>query len=152
MQGENPRSIFSYSGHPTHAALVSFPIAFLNGALVSDVLFWQLGDPFWARASFYLIGAGIVMALLAALAGFTDFLGDRRVRALGHAWQHMIGNLLAVGVAAANLVLRLADPAAAIMPTGLVLSAAVALILSFTGWLGGELVFHHRVGVANQPE
>jgi uncharacterized membrane protein len=68
--------------------LVSFPIAFLNGALVSDLLFWQLGDPFWARASFYLIGAGIVMALLAALAGFTDFLGDRRVRALGHAWQH----------------------------------------------------------------
>ena len=44
------------------------------------------------------------------------------------------------------------DAADAIMPTGLVLSAAVALILSFTGWLGGELVFRHRVGVADQPE
>jgi len=149
MQGENPRSIFSYSGHPTHAALVSFPIAFLNGALVSVVLFWQLGDPFWARASFYLIGAGIVMALLAALAGFTDFLGDRRIRALGHAWQHMIGNLVAVALAVVNLLTRWQDVAASIVPTGLVLSALVAALLAFTGWRGGDLVFRHRVGVSS---
>lgn len=35
----------------------------------------------WATASMYLLGATIVMALLAALAGFTDFLGDQRIRA-----------------------------------------------------------------------
>jgi len=149
MPGENPKSTWSFAGHPTHAALVSFPIAFLNGALVSDILFWRLGDPFWARASFYLIGAGIVMALLAALAGFTDFLGDRRIRALGHAWQHMIGNLVAVALAVVNLLTRWQDVAASIVPTGLVLSALVAALLAFTGWRGGDLVFRHRVGVSS---
>jgi uncharacterized membrane protein len=34
------------------------------------------------------------------------------------------------------------------MPTGLILSAIVACILVVTGWLGGELVFRHRIGVA----
>ena len=152
MMLENPKSTARFGGHPIHPALVPYPLAFLFGTLVTDLVFWFTRDGFWAQMSFYLLAAGIATALLAALAGFTDFLGDRRIRALGHAWQHMIGNLAAVGVAVVNLILRLADPADAVMPTGLILSAAVALILSFTGWLGGELVFRHRVGVADQPE
>ena len=149
---ENPKSTARFGGHPIHPALVPYPLAFLFGTLVTDLIFWRTAEGFWANMSFYLLAAGIVTALLAALAGFADFLGDRRIRALGHAWQHMIGNLAAVTVAAVNLILRLGDPVDAIMPTGLILSAAVALILSFTGWLGGELVFRHRVGVADQPD
>lgn len=149
---ENPKSTARFAGHPIHPMLVPYPLAFLFATLVTDLIFWRTQDAFWAQMSFYLLAAGIVTALLAALAGFTDFLGDRRIRALGHAWQHMIGNLTAVGVAVVNLILRLGDPADAILPTGLILSASVALILSFTGWLGGELVFRHRVGVANQSE
>lgn len=44
----------------------------------------------------WLLGAGLVMAVLAALAGFTDFLGERRVRAIRAAWLHMIGNVVVV--------------------------------------------------------
>ena len=92
------------------------------------------------------------MALLAAVAGFTDFLGDRRVRALGHAWQHMIGNLAAVALAVLNLLIRWQDASASIVPTGLVLSALVAALIAFTGWRGGDLVFKHRVGVSSLPD
>lgn len=147
MDLENPKSTAKVAGHPLHPMLIPFPIAFFVGALVSDVIFWRNGDAFWATASLYLLGAAIVMALLAALAGFTDFLGDRRIRALGHAWQHMLGNLLAVGIALINFLLRLGDPAAAIVPTGLLLSAAIGTILIFTGWRGGDLVYKHRVGI-----
>lgn len=149
MEPDNPKSTAKIGGHPVHPMLIPFPIAFFVAALVSDLVFWNAGDPFWAAFSFYLLGAGIVMALLAALAGFIEFFGDRRIRALSHAWQHMVGNLLAVAIAVVNFVIRLDDPAAAILPTGLILSAVVACILVFTGWLGGELVYKHRVGISS---
>lgn len=152
MSRDNPRSTAAIAGHPIHPMLVPFPIAFLVGALVTDLLYWTGRDTFWATASMYLIGAGIVMALLAALAGFTDFFGDRRIRALSHAWQHMLGNLAAVVVSIVNLLIRLGDPEGALLSLGLYLSIAVALLLSFTGWMGGELVFRHRVAVADEGE
>ena len=148
MEAENPKSTAQIMGHPIHPMLVPFPIAFLVGALIGDILFWRLADPFWATASLYLLGAGIVTALLAALAGLTDFAGSRRLRALTPAWLHMIGNVVAVLIAIVNLIVRLGDPAAAVIPLGLALSAATGFILIFTGWLGGELVFKHRAGVA----
>lgn len=149
MELENPKSTAKIAGHPIHPMLIPFPIAFLVGALVADIVYAQTGNGFWATAAFYLLGAGIVTALVAALAGFTDFFGDRRIRELSHVWQHMLANLLAVVIAAVNFILRLGDPAAAVKPTGILLSAAVVLILLFSGWRGGDLVYHHRVGVPN---
>ena len=40
---------------------------------------------------------------------------------------------------------------AAIIPTGLILSLIVVLILLFTGWKGWEMVYRYRVGVTDQP-
>ena len=150
MDSENPHSTAKIAGHPIHPMLVPFPIAFLVGTLLSDIAFWQLGDPFWARASVYLLAAALVTAALAALAGLADFFGDARIRALGHAWQHMIGNVVAVLLSALNLLIRLGDAEAAVVPLGLLLSAAVGLLLLFTGWRGGDLVYRHKVGIPDQ--
>jgi uncharacterized membrane protein len=81
----SPVSTTKISGHPLHPMLIPFPVAFLVGALASDLAFWGTGDGFWARASVWLIGAAIVMALLAAIAGVTDFLSEPRIRALNDA-------------------------------------------------------------------
>jgi uncharacterized membrane protein len=143
---DNPKSSAQLFGHPLHPMLVPFPIVFFISALLTDLAFWKDGSAQWATASAWLLGAGVATALLAALAGLTDFLGDRRIRALGDAWAHMLGNLLAVAIEAINLLLRIGDPTVA-DSTGLILSAAAVLILAFTGWKGGELVFRHRVGV-----
>jgi uncharacterized membrane protein len=152
MISENPKSTARFAGHPIHPMLVPFPIAFLVGTLVSDLVYWQTRTAFWASASFYLLCAAIVMAALAALAGLTDFLGDRRIRALSQAWQHMIGNIVAVLLSIYNLYIRLEDREGAILSRGLWISVAVGLLLIFTGWRGGDLVFRHRVGVANQTD
>jgi uncharacterized membrane protein len=147
MEFERPRSTARIGTHPIHPMLIPFPIAFLVGALVTDLIFTQSGgDAFWARAGTYLLGAGIVMALLAAVFGFIDFFGSRRIRDLSHAWQHMFGNLLAVVVAAVNFLLRLGNEADTIPPLGLLLSAVTVAILLFTGWRGGDLVYRHGVG------
>lgn len=149
MNDMNPRSTAKIFGHPIHPMLVPFPIAFLVGALLSDIAYWRSGDVFWATASVYLLGGAVVMALLAALAGLTDFIGDARIRAKRPAWLHLIGNVTAVLLSIFNLLMRLEDSVAHIVPVGLSISAIVAVILLFTGWLGGELVFRGRVGVAD---
>src|SRR3954468_17258457 len=98
MDASNPQSTARLMGHPIHPMLVPFPIAFFIGAFLADLAYSKLGVPFWANAAAWLLGAGLVGAALAALAGLTDFLGDRNIRAIKDAWQHMIGNVTAVVV------------------------------------------------------
>ena len=68
----NPMGTAKLGTHPLHPMLIPFPVAFLVGALVTDLAFIATSDNFWARASMWLIGAGVLMALVAAVAGFTD--------------------------------------------------------------------------------
>jgi uncharacterized membrane protein len=135
------------NGHPIHPMLVPFPIAFLVGALASDAAFWWTADPFWARASLWLAGAGLVTGALAAIFGLIDFLAIRHVRSLTAAWVHFLGNGGAMLLTLWSVLHRYGDPAAGVLPLGLILSAVVVATLGITGWLGGELTFRHRVAV-----
>jgi uncharacterized membrane protein len=147
----NPQSTAKIAGHPIHPMLIPFPIAAFVGAFLTDLAFWQTGRDFWAEAGLWLIGAGLVMAALAALAGLTDVLGDRRVRQITGAWLHAGGNIVAVLIEAYNFYIRYEQGAAVIVPMGLTLSLVVVLILLFTGWKGWELVYRNRVGVSDEP-
>ena len=148
----NPASTAKVGTHPLHPMLIPFPVAFLVGAFVTDLAFIGTGDGFWARASMWLLGAGIVMALVAALAGFTDFFSEPRIRRLNDAWYHMLGNLTAVVIALINFLLRYAHGAEAwIKPWGVILSLVVVGILLFTGWKGWEMVYCHHVAVLDAP-
>jgi uncharacterized membrane protein len=148
---QHPHSTVQIAGHPVHPMLIPFPIAFFLGALVTDIVLAATGDPFWARMSFYLVCAGLAMAALAALAGLTDFLGDRLLRSHGTAWRHMFGNVVVVLIEVISLFVRRGPHNADVLPWGLVLSIAVALLLVYTGWLGGKLVYKIHTGIA-EPE
>ncbi|NNM78540.1 DUF2231 domain-containing protein [Sphingomonas sp. ID1715] len=151
MQGSNPQSTVKVAGHPIHPMLIPFPIAFFVGTLVTDIVYSQTADPFWATAGRWLLIGGLVMAALAAFASLTDFLSDRRIRALSAAWHHMIGNVVAVLLELFNLWRRLEQGDGFILPTGLILSAIVTLLLLYNGWRGWEMVYRGRVGVADEP-
>ncbi|HEY2885938.1 MAG TPA: DUF2231 domain-containing protein [Rhizomicrobium sp.] len=146
----NPQSTAKIAGHPLHPMLVSFPIAFFASTLAADLAFWKTGDAFWFVATEWLLGAGVVMALFAAVAGFTDFLGDRRIRELSVAWWHFLGNLLVVLVEAFNWYRRYQIGPDAVIPTGLLLSLGAVLVLLVNGWLGWEMVYRKHVGVADE--
>lgn len=152
MESQNPKSTARLLGHPIHPMLIPFPIAFFIGAFLADLAYVALLDTFWAGAAFWLLAAGLAGAALAALAGFTDFLGDRRIRALRDAWIHMLGNVTLVLIELVNLLLRLGDPAGPLPAPGLYLSAAAFLLLGLTGWKGGDLVYRHRVGIPAETE
>src|SRR3954470_12425324 len=149
MAMQNPRTTAKIGDHPIHPMLIPFPIAFLVATLVCDLIFWRTGNFAWSTASLYLLGAALVMAALAAVAGLTDFMGDRRIRDLSAAWHHVIGNVVVVLLSAWNWYRRYEAGDAAVVPTGLLLSFVVVLILLYTGWRGWEMVYRHRVGVAD---
>ena len=75
----NPKSTASIAGHPIHPMLIPFPIAFFVATFVCDLAYWQTANTAWATAATWLLGAGLVMAALAAVAGLTDFLGDELI-------------------------------------------------------------------------
>lgn len=147
----NPRSTASIAGHPIHPMLIPFPIAFFVATFVCDVVFWLTSNAMWATAAIWLLGAGIVMAALAALAGLTDVLGEARIRALNDVWWHAGGNVVVVLIQLYNWWIRYSAGTSAVVPEGLVLSLIVVCILVFTGWKGWEMVYRARVGVADEP-
>lgn len=144
------RSTATINGHPIHQLLVPLPIGLFVAALASDIAFVADGSPEWAAASRWLLGSGIAGALLAALAGFTDFAGNSHIRAIRDAWLHLFANLSIVLLQGINLILRLPDPRVA-GSAGIVLSAAAVLLLVFSGWKGGELVYRYGVGQISKP-
>ena len=146
---DHPRGTARIATHPIHPMLIPFPITCLVGAFVTDLLFLAYGDSGFASASRWLLGYGIATALLAAAFGLIDFMGDDRIRRLNHALQHMIANVAAVVVSIVNLAIRL-DGDDNIRSLGLYLSGAVVLILIFSGWRGGDLVYRHAVGVIDR--
>jgi uncharacterized membrane protein len=146
------RSTASIGGHPIHPMIIPFPVAFLVGALATDIAFWRTGDAFWSRASMWLVGAGLVMGALAAVFGLIDFATIKRARTGSTGWIHFLGNALALIVALVSLLHRMGDPATAVMPLGIVLSAVTVGILLVTGWLGGELAYRYKIGVVEEAD
>ncbi len=62
-------------GHPIHPMLVVFPLGLLATSLIFDIIAAAGGGPSFSRAAFYMIAAGIIGGLAAAVFGAVDWLG-----------------------------------------------------------------------------
>jgi uncharacterized membrane protein len=135
-------------GHPIHQMLIVFPLGLLATALIFDLIALSLGRHRGLfAASHYMIAAGIVSGLVAAVFGLIDFLkipGNTRAKRVG--MLHGVGNVIVVALFAASWFLRRdlpVDPPLA----ATILAAGGAALATVTGWLGGELVDRLGVGV-----
>lgn len=138
-------------GHPIHPMIIPFPISFLIGAFITDLVFLATGDALWAAFSFYLIGAGLVMGLVAGIIGAIDFFSIGRVRKHKDGWIHAVGNVTVLALSLGNFLLRYNNPAltGGVLYTGVILSLVVTGILVITGWYGGELAYRWLIGMLN---
>ena len=134
--------------HPIHPMLVPFPIVCFVGTLLTDIMYWSTGEMMWADFSAWLVTVGVIMGILAAIAGLIDFVGNPLIRAQAPAWPHVIGNAVVLVLATINMLVHTRDAWTSVVPTGLILSVVVVLILVFTGWMGWSMVYRHHVGVA----
>jgi uncharacterized membrane protein len=147
----NPVSTANLMGHPLHPILITLPIGLFIATFLCDLLYWTTAEAAFATAAIWLLGFGLLAAALAAVAGLIDFLNDRRIRDISDAWQHAIGNVILILLQLFSFYYRYRYGASAVVPVGLSLSLIAVLIMVFTGWKGGELVFRHRVAVYDEP-
>ena len=135
-------------GHPVHPMLIVFPLGLLATAVIFDILYLIFGNRLLSAASYYMIAAGVLGGLLAAIFGFIDWLAlpnGSRAKNIG-LW-HGLGNVVVTGLFAVSWLLR--GNNVDFIPDGLALFlsfAATALAL-ITAWIGGELVYRLGVGV-----
>ncbi|MBD2257975.1 DUF2231 domain-containing protein [Pseudanabaena sp. FACHB-2040] len=139
-------------GHPIHPIIVIFPVAFLSGVAGTDLGYLLTGRDFWSEASLWLIGAGLLTAIAAAITGMSDFINIPRVRRRRAGWAHMLLNVGVLVLTIVNLLIRWGNPEGAIVPWGLAISWVVATLLLASGWYGGELMFRHKVGIVGPGE
>jgi len=134
-------------GHPIHQMLIAFPLGVLGMSLFFDLIALGTNRPALLQASYYMIAAGIISGLLAAVFGLIDFLGitaGTRAKRIG--LLHGCGNVVVVALFTVSWWLRRPAPSApGTLPV--VISAVAVGIALVTGWLGGELVDRLGVGV-----
>ena len=146
------KDVLRLFGHPLHASMVHFPLGLLGSAPLWDGLgVTGVPGPWWA-VGFWVVSAGLVMALVAAVIGLIDFLrmADGRARAVG-VW-HLFAAVGAVSSFALAWLLRDGpEPTEGRRVAVLVLDLTGLALISVAGWLGGELVFRHGIGRRDTP-
>ena len=144
------RSTAQIKTHPIHPMLVAFPIGFFTGTLLFDVLA-ILSDDYslaFRVTAFYMGIAGIIGAVLAATAGFIDYLytvppeSSAKKRATTHG---LLNTATLVLFLIAWILKHNEDAYSYWLITGLELVGFV--IMCYSGWLGGTLVYRNQIGV-----
>jgi uncharacterized membrane protein len=144
-------------GHPFHPILVTIPIGAWVSSLIFDIATKVngAGSKSFVDASYWLIGIGIVGALLAAVFGLMDLTRiPRRTRAMRFGLAHMLLNLTVVGLFVGDFLWRHNSyyEDAKVMTGPLVLSAVALGLLLVSGWIGGMLAYRFGVRVAAESD
>jgi len=127
------------------------PIGAWISSLVFDLAAAFGADPVvFGRGAQWLIGIGLLVALLAAVFGLIDMLAvEAGTRARKLALTHMGINLSVVALFAVSFFVRLGGSHERLNVAGLVLSILALVLLSISGYLGGELAYRFGVRVAD---
>jgi uncharacterized membrane protein len=136
-------------GHAIHPILIVYPLGLLSAAVIFDVLYLVTANQTWTTVSFWMIAAGIVGGLLAAVFGLIDYLNiPSGTRASRIGLLHGATNVGVMILFAASWLLRYDFPQAP-STAALALSFIGVVAALLGGWLGGELV--ERLGVGVTP-
>jgi uncharacterized membrane protein len=143
------QSTASVNGHPVHPMLIPYPFALLSSAVAFDVGASLTGRRAGSQTARHLTSAGLGTALVAAVPGIVDYFATvpPGTTAKGTATRHALSNVSALACFAVAHAVRREDDR---MPAGgLALALLGTGLLAIGGWLGGQLVYHEHVGVAD---
>jgi uncharacterized membrane protein len=144
----------SVLGTPVHPALVHFPLGLWLTSFVTDVLFYLTRNSSLLLVSKFLIAAGLIGGIAAAIPGFIDWwtLKDGPLKRIAD-W-HARLNFIALALFAGSLYLRIKHLGAPLVNYRIRIPFLVSLIgvvlVGIAANLGGEMVYKHRMGVAEE--
>jgi len=139
----------SIGGHPIHPMLIPFPLALWTTSFVVDLLFYFLRQPNLLVIAKFLLAAGCLAAVAAAIAGFIDWLAIENAEVKKVANWHARLNVIALIVFTVSLFLRMGKYSELVgrrLTIPFLLSLLGVILIAISGWLGGELVFKYGVG------
>jgi uncharacterized membrane protein len=171
LKGRRSQGLRGFSGKPFHPPLTDFPIVCYSLAAVFDVISYASpaddakAQDFFAAATFVMV-AGFVVSLGAALTGFLDWWKgiprDRRSGPIGRAkrtqvWRtinwHATVMVTVTVITLVDLLLRIPSfDEAQTQAAWLVLSVLAAILVLFGAAYGGTLVFEYGFNVENVEE
>jgi uncharacterized membrane protein len=133
-------------GHPIHPMLVVFPLGLLSASVIFDVI-GLIGDSErFHLVAFYMLAAGIIGGLIAAIFGLIDWTAipsgtaAKRIGVI-----HGLANVVMLSVFIIGGFLRGEIDNPATVSVGV--NVAALGIGMFSGWLGGDLVYRYGIGV-----
>lgn len=137
-------------GHPVHPLLTPFPTALLPMDLALCVLYYTTGNASFYQAGAYCLWAGTGTGLLAMMTGMIDLLAIPRSNkpALALALYHGFVNgliILIFCIVAYRSWQVFPSPNLVGMP-GMMVKGGLVLSLFVGNYLGGRLIYQHRVG------
>ena len=143
------KSKASINGHPIHPMLIPFPLALWATSFVVDVLFYFLRHPTLLVIAKFMIAAGCLGAIAAAIPGIIDWLAIKNGDVKKVANWHARLNIAALVVFAISFFLRTGRYSELVgrrLTIPFLLSLVGVILISISGWLGGELVFPYGIG------
>lgn len=141
------RSRAHIKGHPIHAILVTFPIAFLAGAFILDMLWLFTGNSGYEDAAVYATAGGLMSGVVAAIPGIIDYtysVPPASSASRRGGW-HAALNGCALLLFTCTLLMRLKTDAAPALI--LLIEGLGVTLLGVAGWMGGTLVVRNQIGV-----
>lgn len=125
-----------------HPLAVHFPLALWLTSTFFDLLAWRRTDPLYHRAAYWLVGLGLLGAVVSIAFGWVDLLDQER-QGVGTALvqQHRLHSVVAYAATLAyvgNLGYRwrMENRVTVLLLT---LSLLGAMLVAIAGYLGGEL-------------
>jgi uncharacterized membrane protein len=149
------KSKANIGGHPIHPMLIPFPLALWATSFAVDVLFYFLRHPTLLVIAKFMIAAGCLGAIAAAIPGIIDWLAIKNGDVKRVANWHARLNVAALVVFAISLLLRTGSYSELVgrrLTLPFLLSLVGVILISISGWLGGELVFRYGIGQSQNKE
>ncbi|HJU64369.1 MAG TPA: DUF2231 domain-containing protein [Gemmatimonadaceae bacterium] len=138
--------------HPIHPMLIPLPLGLWTAGVIFNLLGGAANLYGLHNVAFFMVLAGCLGAVLAAIPGTIDlFLAippGTKARRTGTV--HGLLNLAALALFLVSLWLR---PSPSQMTYGAYFTAIAGFVaIGISGWLGGDLVYRHRIGVEESTE
>jgi uncharacterized membrane protein len=136
-------------GHPVHPMLVVFPLGLFITGTIFDLARLISGNGTFGEVGFWTISVGIIGAVLAALAGFTDWTGiPTGTRAKRVGLLHGALNAVVLVLFALAWLIRVGNDQHAAGAAAFTIEVVAVAVSGAAAWLGGELVDRLGIGVA----
>jgi uncharacterized membrane protein len=149
------KSRATLAGHPIHPMLIPFPLALWATSFAVDILFYFLRHATLLVVAKFMIAAGCLGAIAAAIFGIIDWLSIKNGDVKKVANWHARLNIAALVVFAISLFLRMGSYSELVgrkLTIPFLLSLVGVILITISGWLGGELVFRYGVGQTENGE